>query len=77
MVYVEEKVRKQHAFNVNDGKDKYLHHTKGKGRIFIFFGKNSLPNKLILSQWWLIKRIASNETFATNFPFILTQLGNW
>jgi hypothetical protein len=36
-----------------------------------------LPNKLILSQWWLIKRIASNETFATNFPFILTQLGNW
>ena len=37
MVYVEEKVRKQHAFNVNDGKDKYLHHTKAKGRKFFFF----------------------------------------
>ena len=42
MVYVEEKVRKQHAFNVNDSKDKYLHHTKGKGRIlFIFFEKTA------------------------------------
>jgi hypothetical protein len=37
MVYVEEKVRKQHAFNVNDGKDKYLHHTKAKGRNFFYF----------------------------------------
>ena len=37
MVYVEEKVRKQHAFNVNDGKDKYLHHTKAKGRKFFYF----------------------------------------
>ena len=46
MVYVEEKVRKQHAFNVNDGKDKYLHHTKGKGRIFIFFWKKQLAKQV-------------------------------
>ena len=58
-----------------DGKDKYLHPMGVKDVENIYFLIKQLAKHLILSEEWLIKRTEANETFVTNFGFILTQHG--
>ena len=53
-----------------DGKQKYVHPRGIKDVEKNICLVKELAKHLILSQEWLIKRTAANETFVTNIPFI-------